>query len=81
MLIDVITEELRALRAKKNYSQEEVAEKLGVHRETFRKYESNPSIMNVGLFLEMLGIYDTNPSIFFDNVMANCQKNKWIKGE
>ncbi len=74
MLIEVITEELRALRAKKNYSQEEVAEKLGVHRETFRKYESNPSIMNVGLFLEMLGIYDINPSIFFDNVMANCQK-------
>ncbi len=80
MLIEVITEELRALRAKKNYSQEEVAEKLGVHRETFRKYESNPSIMNVGLFLEMLGIYDINPSIFFENVMANCQKNK-IKGE
>lgn len=80
MLIEVITEELRALRAKKNYSQEEVAEKLGVHRETFRKYESNPSIMNVGLFLEMLGIYYINPSIFFENVMANCQKNK-IKGE
>ena len=80
MLIEVITEELRALRAKKNYSQEEVAEILGVHRETFRKYESNPSIMNVGLFLEMLGIYDINPSIFFENVMANCQKNK-IKGE
>ncbi len=76
MLIEVITEELRALRAKKNYSQEEVAEKLGVHRETFRKYESNPSIMNVGLFLEMLGIYDINPSIFFENVMANCQKTK-----
>ena len=76
MLIEVITEELRALRAKKNYSQEEVAEKLGVHRETFRKYESNPSIMNVGLFLEMLGIYDINPSIFLKTLWQIVKKTK-----
>ena len=70
---DVISEKLRGLRAEKGFSQEQVAEKLGIHRETFRKYEKNPSIMSTGLFIEMLMVYGTNPLIFFKGIMAKCQ--------
>ena len=38
-----ISAKLKGLRAEKGFSLEEMAEKIGVHRETLRKYESNPS--------------------------------------
>ena len=71
---DLISEKLRGLRAEKRLSQEQVAEKMGIHRETFRKYEKNPLLMSTGLFIEMLMVYDTNPLIFFKSIMAKCQE-------
>ncbi len=72
----VISDKLRGLRAEKKVSQDEIADKLHISRETFRKYESNPLQMNVGLFIEMLYIYDTNPLIFFKTIMANCHNGE-----
>ncbi len=71
---DLISEKLRGLRAEKRLSQEQVAEKMGIHRETFRKYEKNPLLMSTGLFIEMLMVYNTNPLIFFKSIMAKCQE-------
>lgn len=67
----LISEKLKGLRAENCLSQEQVAEKLNIHRETFRKYENNPLTMNIGLFIEMLEIYGSNPLIFFEKTMAN----------
>lgn len=69
----IVSEKLRGLRAEKGYSNEQIAEKIGIHRETFRKYEKNPFEMSVEIFIKILNIYDTNPSIFFDSIMAKCQ--------
>lgn len=72
----IISEKLRGLRAEKRYSLEQIAEKIGIHRETFRKYENNPFEMSIETFIKVLNIYDTNPSIFFDSIMAKCQENE-----
>ena len=72
----IISEKLRGLRAEKRYSLEQIAEKIGIHRETFRKYENNPYEMSVETFIKVLNIYDINPLIFFDTIMANCQKKE-----
>ena len=71
-----ISEKLRGLRAEKRYSLEQMAEKISIHRETFRKYENNPFEMSVETFIKVLNIYDTDPLIFFDTIMANCQKKE-----
>lgn len=71
-----ISEKLRGLRAEKRYSLEQIAEKIGVHRETFRKYENNPYEMSVETFIKVLNIYNTDPLIFFDTIMANCQRKE-----
>lgn len=71
----IISEKLRGLRAEKRLSLEQMAEKLNIHRETFRKYENNPFIMDVGMFIEILEIYGVEANIFFENIMANSHKN------
>ena len=72
----IISEKLRGLRAEKRYTLEQIAEKIGIHRETFRKYENNPFEMSIETFIKVLSIYDTNPSIFFDSIMAKCQESE-----
>ena len=75
----VISEKLRGLRAEKRYSLEQIAQKIGIHRETYRKYENNPYEMSVETFIKILSIYDTDPLIFFNTIMANCQKKESVK--
>ena len=43
-VIKSISSKLRGLRSEKGLSQEDVADRLGIHRETFRKYENNPQV-------------------------------------
>lgn len=70
-IIDTISGKLKGIRAEKGYSQEEVAEKLGVHRETFRKYENDPSSLEMEQFLKILDIYGINTIYFFNLVYGN----------
>ena len=62
--IEKISNKLKGIRAEKGYSLEEMANKLGIHRETFRKYENNPSLLEIGQLLQILDIYDIN-TIYF----------------
>ena len=71
-----ISIKLKGLRAEKGYSHEEMAEKLGVHRETFRKYENAPNTMEVGTFLKILNIYGVSAIYFFDLIYGNLPKSK-----
>ncbi len=59
---------LRELRAKNKLSLENVGEKLNIHRETVRKYETNPSTMNAEVLLKMLNLYNEEPDIFFAKI-------------
>ena len=75
-VIKSISGKLRGLRSEKGLSQEEVAEKLGVHRETFRKYENNPSSIEIGTFLKILDIYDIDTNYFFELVYRKLPNNE-----
>lgn len=63
-IINNISGKLKGIRAEKGYSLEEIADKIGVHRETFRKYENNPSTIEIGQLLKILDIYDVD-TIYF----------------
>ncbi len=73
--IETISGKLKGIRAEKGYSQEEIAEKLGIHRETFRKYENDPSSMEIAQFLKILDIYGVDTIYFFNLVYGNLPSN------
>lgn len=65
-VIKNISGKLKGIRAENGYSLEEMADKLNIHRETFRKYENNPSTIEIGLFLKILDIYNIDTTYFFN---------------
>ena len=71
-----ISAKLKGLRAEKGFSLEEMAEKIGVHRETLRKYENNPSSIEIGTLLKMLNIYDIETTYFFELIYGKLPKEK-----
>jgi len=74
-IIKNISGKLKGIRAEKGYSLEEMADKLGIHRETFRKYENNPSTIEVGMLLKILDIYDIKTTYFFNLIYGNLPIN------
>ena len=78
-ILEVMSGKLKGIRAEKGYTQEEIAEKLGIHRETFRKYENDPSLLEIGQFLKILNIYEIETPYFFELIygkMPNKEKDK-----
>ena len=71
-----ISAKLKGLRAEKGFSLEEMAEKIGIHRETLRKYENNPSSIEIGTLLKMLNIYDIETTYFFELIYGKMPKEK-----
>lgn len=81
--IESISSKLKGLRAEKGYSLEDMANKLEIHRETFRKYENNPATLEIGQLLKILDIYNIDTVSFFELIygkMPNCKKYKKIEG-
>lgn len=72
--IKIISGKLKGIRVEQGYTQEEVAEKIGVHRETFRKYENDPSILEIGQLLKILDIYNIDVNYFFDLIYGNLPR-------
>ena len=70
-VIENISKKLKGLRAESGYSQEEIAEKLGIHRETFRRYENDPSIIEIEQLLKLLDIYEIDTLYFFNQIYGN----------
>ena len=70
-VIKQISGKLKGIRAEKGYSLEEMAEKLSIHRETFRKYENNPALIEIGMLLKILNIYDIETTYFFELIYGN----------
>ena len=71
-----ISAKLKGLRAEKGFSLEEMAENIGVHRETLRKYENNTSSIEIGTLLKMLNIYDIETTYFFELIYGKMPKEK-----
>lgn len=74
-VIKNISGKLKGIRAENGYSLEEMADKLSIHRETLRRYENNPSIIEIGLFLKMLDIYKIETTYFFSLIYGKMPNN------
>ncbi|MBQ7139942.1 MAG: helix-turn-helix transcriptional regulator [Bacilli bacterium] len=68
---ELISEELRSIRAKKKLTIESVAEQSGVNKDTISRYENNLVSMQIDILEKLLNFYDIDFSIFFTNVYAN----------
>ena len=73
-VIKNISGKLKGIRAEHGYTLEEVADKLNIHRETLRKYENNPSNIEIGVFLKILDIYNIETTYFFDLIYGTMPK-------
>lgn len=67
---DLIAEELRSIRARKNVSIEEVAKESQVNKDTISRYENNLTSMQIDILEKLLNYYDVNFDIFFTNIYA-----------
>ena len=75
-IIKKISGKLKGIRVELGYTQEEIAEKIGVHRETFRKYENEPSILEVGQLLKILEVYNIDTTYFFNSIYGKTPKER-----
>ncbi len=70
---EVVANELRALRARSNLKQKEVANIAGIDIMTVARYENNSVSMQLDMLEKILLVYNVPLNIFFTNVSANMQ--------
>ena len=59
-LIDIMTDELRVLRAKAGVSQQDLANRMGVSRQTFGMIETKKQRMTWNHFMALLLLFRSN---------------------
>ena len=59
-LIDIITNELKVLRAKADISQQELADRVGVSRQTYSMIETKKQRMTWNHFMALLLLFKSN---------------------
>lgn len=62
---ELVSQNLKAMRARSGLTQKEVAEKIGVSVKTFRTYEKDPGKMAASYFWKLADLYGCLPRIFF----------------
>lgn len=68
---DLIADELRSIRAKKNLSIESVAKEININKDTISRYENNLVSMQIDILEKLLEFYQIEFDIFFTNIYAN----------
>lgn len=68
-----VSGELRALRAKYNLKQKEVANRAGIDTMTIVRYENNSTSMQLDMLEKIISVYGLDLRIFFNIVSANMQ--------
>ena len=59
-LIDILTSELKVLRAKAEISQKDLAERIGISRQTYGSIECGKQKMTWNTFLSLLYLFENN---------------------
>ena len=70
---------LRGLRAERNLTLEEVAEKTGINKDTISRYENSNVSMQLWILDKLVNCYDTSLDIFFKNIYDKMQNNFELK--
>ncbi len=75
---ELISEELRSIRAVRKESIEIVAEGSNVNKDTISRYENNLVSMQIDILEKLLNYYKIDFDIFFTNIYAkkhNLEQN------
>ena len=75
-MTEAVARELKALRIRQGLTLEEVAKMRNVSYETMRKYETGKTNITIEFIEEMLKIYNTSQSIFFETVCVNMHNER-----
>lgn len=74
--MDVITQEIRALRARNGISQAEMAKKLHVTYQTYQRWESNPKKVPIEKLNSIFGVFGTTfEDVFFKHELDETSNN------
>ena len=71
---EMISAELRSIRAFKHLSIESVANATNVNKDTISRYENNLTSMQIDVLEKLLKFYEIDFNIFFTNIYANKHK-------
>lgn len=72
-----IGDKIRYLRVKNEWTQKELAEKLGIKQNTLSDYERNISSISLNLTEKLVSIFDVEPAYFLeDDEPIAINKNK-----
>lgn len=77
MYLKYVGNELSSLRKRKNLTLEELANKIGIHKNTLCKYETNSNNMSLETLEKILDYYGIDELIFFKGIREyNHYNNK-----
>ena len=71
----IVGQNLKLFREASNYTQQEVADKLGIDRGAYANYESGNREMPFKLLSQIGDIYGINLSVLFEEETANLEKD------
>lgn len=77
----MIGEKLRTLREYRNYSQEHMADKLGITQSAYSKYETNQSKITVDTLKKVADILEVSPVDLISNQPAIINFESTIHGQ
>lgn len=72
---------LKTLREKEKISQDELAEKIGITRQTLSKYEKGESDLSLEMIKKLSKFFEVDYSCFIDNEMPKFPQYNIIKNE
>ena len=75
----MLNENIKALRKAKGLSQEELAIKLNVVRQTISKWEKGLSVPDAGLVIQIAEVLDTTVNILLGEEIPNSKETDFIK--
>lgn len=67
---EVVSANIKKYRAEKGYSQQDMANKLNVTRQTYNAYENDPLNLKVSILIEMAVILECHVNDFFKQRIA-----------
>ncbi len=75
----MLNENIKALRKAKGLSQEELAVKLNVVRQTVSKWEKGLSVPDAGMVIQIAEILDTTVNILLGEEISDSEKSDYFK--
>ena len=71
-----LSDYIKLLRFKKKYSQEEVAKKIGITRNTYSIWENKPIALSLETLVNLFDVFEEDVLIFFKKYVAKGNKQE-----